>query len=272
MADFLKHVALLRNTGKHVAVVFHRMPGRNDHALVCDMEALPPRYHDAVESLLRGKEAQASECKNFYDILSRRLMPDDGIPMLNVLHNRGYLTATPIDNVLMTPRPNMSIPLRQLLETLESSGSSYAVDVNAPNAPQNTSVLADPSVRDALLEDPSLVDAVKSAAAEVDAANRTAPVEKFNPLVHNQGVDKVDQQIQLARSYLVQAQLLEEDARKLRSKAQALAPVLSQEQPVKADINSIAQLPKRTRGRPRKSPMPGAASFSPATGGTSGNQ
>jgi hypothetical protein len=272
MADFLKHVGMLRNTGKHVAVVFHRMPGRNDNALVCDMEALPPRYHDAVESLLRGKEAQASECKNFYDILSRRIMPDDGIPMLNVLHNRGYLTATPIDNVLMVPRPNMSIPLRQLLETLESSGSSYAIDVNAPNAPQNTSALVDPSVRDALVEDPSLLDAVKAAASQVEAANARAPgMEKFNALTHNQGIDKVDQQMQLARSYLVQAQLLEEDARKLRAKAQALAPVV-QDETVKADINSIPQLPKRTRGRPRKSPMPGAASFSPATGGTGGNQ
>ena len=50
------------------------------------------------------------------DILSRRIMPDTGLDVLNTFHRHGLLRSEPVDNIIMLPRPNMPFPLRQILE------------------------------------------------------------------------------------------------------------------------------------------------------------
>lgn len=119
MADIVKHVGRLKNSDRRCVVVFNQIPGREDHALVVDTDSLTPRLHDALMGVVTSKEGQSEN--QLSNILSRRFMPDDNIDVLNTLHYAGRLMATPVDNVLLYPKPNNPVPLSQVLEYLNAS-------------------------------------------------------------------------------------------------------------------------------------------------------
>lgn len=119
--EFIKHLGKLKNTNKNIVVVFHILPGTKDQALVCDIDALPPRLADNVTEILYSGEAQQSPVQDLYYLFSRRLSSEGGKPIINELHERGYLMAVPQNLVLMTPRPNIVIPLDQLVRELLSN-------------------------------------------------------------------------------------------------------------------------------------------------------
>lgn len=125
MAEMLRHFGILKNTSKKVAIVFHICPGTTDKALVCDLDSLPPRLSDIVDSLLKSKEAQSGPFKEFYHLLARRISPESRTPLINELHNRNYLFATPHDNVLVMPKPSVTIPLSRLISELRNLGVNF---------------------------------------------------------------------------------------------------------------------------------------------------
>jgi hypothetical protein len=47
--------------------------------------------------------------------------------MLNALHARGYLQRQPIDNIIMLPRPNMPVPLRQIVDGMSALSNKTPV-------------------------------------------------------------------------------------------------------------------------------------------------
>lgn len=109
-----KHIGRIINTDRRCIVVFMSLPGREDHALVVDTDALPDRIHDALMDVVESKEAQ-QEIK-LGNVLSRRLLPDFGMDILNVLHQRGSLIPMPVSNIMMYPIPNQPIPLSELVK------------------------------------------------------------------------------------------------------------------------------------------------------------
>lgn len=121
----LRHFGILKNTSKKVAIVFHVCPGTSDKALVCDLDSLPPRLSDMVDALLKSKEAQTGPFKEFYHLLARRISPESRIPLINELHNKNYLFATPHDNVLVMPKPSITIPLSRLISELRNMGVNF---------------------------------------------------------------------------------------------------------------------------------------------------
>ncbi len=287
MSMFLKHVGILKNTSKRVVIVFHEIPGTTDRALVCDMEALPPRMHDAVMGIVESQEAQRGEIKDIYELLARRLFPDTGVPVINELHNRGYLQSVAQNNVIVMPRPNVQIPLDILVSEIKRLNSqkrtNTQVDLDIPTD-------VPPEVRQAALQaQRELVEKSKEKSTEdvenvessdsykqttvvsnistTDVVDET--VEKFNQHLHNQNMEKTEGRIAIARNLLKQAELLSQEANSLIKKALAMAPELDpnskfeqskvQTTVTREKVVTNSDIPKpraKSPGRPRRSVNP----------------
>lgn len=197
--DMLRHVAKLANTDQRCVVAFMQIPNREDHALVIPIDNLPPRMEQAVMDVLRSPEGQNEE--TFALALSRNLLPDTGEDILRVLHNTNRLSAVPVSQVLMMPRPNQPIKLSTILEQLG----------RLPN--QQTHGLLD------------------------DYA-----INKFNPHLANQQAENAENNRSIARNLLVEAEMLEGDARRKREQAYSYDLSL-RPKTVSSSLDDLAQLP-----------------------------
>ena len=69
-----KHIGKIKSTDKRCVVINSMIPGKEDHALVVDSDALPDKFHDALMTLLESTEGQSA--KVLGDLLSRRRYQD----------------------------------------------------------------------------------------------------------------------------------------------------------------------------------------------------
>jgi hypothetical protein len=60
MAEMMKHIGQMENTGKQVVVVFMSLPGDDEHALVIDTDALPDQYNEALRKIVESVAEQGS--------------------------------------------------------------------------------------------------------------------------------------------------------------------------------------------------------------------
>lgn len=127
--DIKKHVGRLKNTDRRIAVLFMQIPGREDHALVVDTDALPDSYHDALMGVIDSVEGQQSTV--LANILGRRILPDTGQDIMNALNARGFLQAQPITNIVMYPRPNMAMPLEDIIRMMRQTPEQAKAEVEA---------------------------------------------------------------------------------------------------------------------------------------------
>jgi hypothetical protein len=125
MADLKRHIGKIRNTDRRCVVVYMQMPNLDTHALIIDTDALPDSFHEWVMDVVDSDTGQKST--NLADVLSRRPSPDSNADMLNALHARGYLQRQPIDNIIMLPRPNMPVPLRQIVDNMGTMANKTPV-------------------------------------------------------------------------------------------------------------------------------------------------
>jgi hypothetical protein len=124
MANPLKHIGRIKNTGVKVLTVFRTLPGESDSTLVIQVNQLKDEYHDAIMQLLETDQAQ--EAFEFGEMLFIRHFPD-GRPMLQALQQDGRLQKVSTSNVLMTPTVNATVPLDQL-NVLIAEQKNCAVD------------------------------------------------------------------------------------------------------------------------------------------------
>jgi len=122
MSTFKKHVGRISNTDRRCVVVYMQIPGNEDNALIVDTDALPDRFHDALMTVVDSTEGQQVDELN--TLLSRRVMPDMGVDMMNALHYYGQLRAVPIDQVVMFPAPNSPCPLRTIVDLINNQGKT----------------------------------------------------------------------------------------------------------------------------------------------------
>lgn len=113
MAEITKHVGKTSNTDRRIVVVYMQIPGREDHALVVDTDALPSRFHDDLMAVVQGEGQHVTVLA---DLLGRRIMPYSGADMLSTLHSANALQAVPVANIIMLPQPNQGIPLATILQ------------------------------------------------------------------------------------------------------------------------------------------------------------
>jgi hypothetical protein len=122
MSNLKRHIGRIRNTDRRCVVVYMQIPGKTDHALVVDTDALPDSLHDALQEVVQSHEGQSTVA--LANLLSRRIVPHLGVDIMNVLHARGSLQAVPVDNVVMYPSPNSPYPLRSIIEMMGGQGAA----------------------------------------------------------------------------------------------------------------------------------------------------
>jgi hypothetical protein len=209
MADMLKHIGQLENTGKNVVVVFMSLPQDEDHALVVDTDALPDQYNEAIRRIVESVEGQ--EAKDLADILGRRPSPDgSGMTMLQKLHASQRLMKVPVDLVHMTPRRGMKFPLRQILSAMKQADAQAPVELDD----------LDPSTRAAVI----------------------AEMGKFNVHQNNMQGATAEGKVLEARNLIEEARMLEADATAKRAKAYAIDPTLNPHSKTKAAMASGAKV------------------------------
>ena len=194
MAEMLKHIGQLENTGKAVVVVFMSLPGDEDNALVIDTDALPDQYNEALRRIVESVEGQQS--KDLADILGRRPAPDgSSMTMLQKLHASQRLMKVPVDLVHMTPKRGMKFPLRQILEAMTQVDSETPIELED----------LDPQTR----------------------AQVIAEMGKFNVHQSNMEGTTADGKAREARDLIRMAEMLEADATARRAQAYAIDPTLN---------------------------------------------
>lgn len=213
-----KHVGQLANTGVRVAVVFRKLPNDDKHCLIVETERLPDSYHDYLIQTMNSREAL--ETNDFYEVLHRRTFPD-GLNCLTALHQRGMLRKEPVSNVTMIPLPGKQVPLALINATIDKTVDEYMKSQQTQSNPFQDSV----------------AEAVSSAQKQA----KTVPES-----------DKVS----VAKGLIMQAELLEEDAKSKREEAYGLAPELkpgrgrpADPEEIKAQKEAEKKIARRERDR-----------------------
>lgn len=125
--DIKRHIGRLKNTDRRIVVVFLQIPNKEDHALVVDTDSLPDSYHDALMHVVDSIEGQQTPV--LANILNRRILPDTGQDIMSSLHVRGFMQAQPISNILMFPRPNMPMPLEDIIKMMKQTPAEAQADI-----------------------------------------------------------------------------------------------------------------------------------------------
>jgi hypothetical protein len=177
--EIMRHVAKVANTDQRCIVAYMQIPGKEDHALVVPVDGLNPRIEQAIMQVLKSPEGQQEE--SFVNALHRHRMPDTGETILASLHKTGKLVPVPVANILMLPQPNKPIKLTFILEQLGRLPQQQVHDTTA-----NASHYA---------------------------------TDKFNPHINNHLAQATENTRSIARGLIMEAEMLEADARKKREHA-----------------------------------------------------
>ena len=212
MADFqgmTKHVGVINNTGKNVAVVYMQLPNDPAHALVVDTDALPDEYNDVLRRIIDSQEGQ--DIKNLGDILGRKMAPDgSNLTILQKFHAANRLEVKPVDQITMTPRRGISWPLKDILAAMDT--------VKEDTIPGFDDL--DPETRAAVAAD----------------------LGKFNMHAQNQDVAASALNVEQAANLLEMAKMLEADAHAKRTQAYMLNPSLK---PAAKPLSKLEALPAK---------------------------
>lgn len=203
MVDFTKHVGRNQN-GTRLVVVFREIPDDEEHCLVVETDSLPDMYHDQLLKEVDSRDAQATV--NLYEVLERRSFGDGG-QMLNTLHSRGMLRKYKVSQIEMQPMPNRLVPLSLVNEQIKTG------TMESEEKSEETKVAAD-SVETA--------KAVDDTGVSVDTEAGLVTPTEVAPVTIGEDVDDKT----AGESKLLQARLMEEDAKKLRKEAYGLNPDL----------------------------------------------
>lgn len=106
---FTKHVGVCKD--KRVAVVL-QLPEEPDMVHVVDTDALPDEYHAGLMNIINSPEGQAARWLG--EVLHRRPLAD-GKNALRTFYERNLIHKVPVDQVTLTPFPNKTVPLTDVL-------------------------------------------------------------------------------------------------------------------------------------------------------------
>jgi hypothetical protein len=186
MANIKKHVGKVKSTDKRCVVVFMQLPDEKNQALIIDVEALQPRYEQILLEVVDSAEGQNEN--DLASAMARRTVQESGRTVLEEFHRHGLMRKEPIENIIMMPRPNAPFPLRDILEQLGK------LDEN-------------------------------TAPVEAVVPNDNAEI-KYNAFTNNMNAQGEEKRQAMAMNYLMEAEMLDNEASKKREQAYAVAPEL----------------------------------------------
>lgn len=248
-----RHIGRMARTDQRLIVIFMQIPDREDHALIVASDSLPPRFEQALMQVVTSPEGQNAQ--DLGTVLARRLMPDTNASLLTTLHTAGLLQPVPVDNIVMFPLPNQAYPLRKILESMgrliqpaqpqfQNPYEQFA-DPLANQSPYGNDFGADPNDPRFLTEAaPEYADPYAEAAAQAQQVNSGYPspspyaqppvatgdiyaqTDRFNQHVQNQNAGVNERNLGIANNLLIEAQMLESEAKRKREQAYTQAPSL----------------------------------------------
>jgi hypothetical protein len=204
MAQPLKHIGRMKNTGVKILTIFRTLPGESNMALVLPVSNLSDSYHDSIMTVVETTQAQ--DAFELGEMLFIRTFPD-GRPMLQALQADGRLQKVATDLVIMSPTANDSVQLDQLNVLIAEQRNCSVDDLY-------TFVSGAPKKSDVTVED---IAKVKDLAPSVDP-DIPAPVRA--QAANTEALSDRD----IAKSYRSQADAMYKEAARLRKEADELDP------------------------------------------------
>jgi hypothetical protein len=193
MTQLMKHVG--KYGEKPCVVIFRELPGEPEYCLIVRTDTLESRQHDDLMNVVQSPEAQ--QANEISEVLHRRQFTD-GSNMLSGLHYSKKLQKVPVSHVSLTPTPSQSIGLDQVNAEINKINGGYVPPITDPASQQKRVTSAD------VVEQQPVGSPIDSDPAMANAASD----------------DPVDTGA-IADSLLVQAQLMEADAKQLLAEADA---------------------------------------------------
>lgn len=219
MTTLKRHLGRIKNTDRRCLVVYMQLPGDPKHALIVDTDALHPRIHDELMEVVESLEGQSEVTLG--NLLGRRVLAATGVDMLSSLHSYGLLQRVPVSNVTMYPAPNYPMALEEVIKLSTNN-----------LAPQNS-----PLAAPVLKEEVAPLAPQPEPGAPVEALLPEVDHSRFNRVVENQNIDRQEEQYDMAKGLLIEAQMLADDAARKREQAYRIAPSL---RPAVAPNNAVA--------------------------------
>ncbi len=194
---------------KRVAVIIQD-PQATHEVHIIDTDSLPDAYHQNLMDMLMRPEAQAS--KWFGEYLHRQML-FDGTNALRQFYDKGWIQQVPVTSVFLTPRPNQSVSLAEVL--------GIALNQNAMNQPpvqneqfnplahQQNPINQQPQPQ--YTNDPTTDAIIAQEQAKLDQYTQN-PSDAYNQHVQNFASDVYAQNRQVAANLMEEAKMLEADA------------------------------------------------------------
>lgn len=193
-----KHVGTCND--KRIAIIL-QLPEEPNMVHVVDTDALPDLYSQNLVDIINKPQAQQSRWLG--DILHREMF-FDGTNALRTLYEKRFIQVVPVNSVTLTPFPNRTIPLADVLVHFKDPADEKYAEIAAQEQARLNAANVDTNVPDPV----------------------TAPV--LNP-IHNQhlenlSADRVEQNRMVAANLIAEAQMLENEAVAKRRLASQYAP------------------------------------------------
>lgn len=189
----MKHVGLFND--KRCVVVL-QLPEEPNSVHIVDTESLPELYHQSIMEIVESPAAQQSVWLG--DVLSRRILPD-GKVALSALYENRMIKIVEVDRVIMVPRPNQHVPLKDVIEFM--NGNQEVTRENVDQKMKNIQI------------------------SEQEKLN-TGITQVENQHLQNFNQDNIEQCRAQARNLMIEADMLEVDVKRKRQHAYRLDPSL----------------------------------------------
>ena len=191
---------LIKHVGYHndkKCVVILQLPEEPNLVHIVDTESLPNQIHQNLMDIIDLPESQAVQWLG--DILNRRMLAD-GTNALRTLYERNFVQQVPITQVVLSPRPNIKIPLTEVIGYINQTADPLA-------APQNLGEKTEEHAK-----------SVTEEQAKLDAGLvQTEPT--INQHAENLASDKKVATQGIANGLIIEAQMLEAEAARKRAQA-----------------------------------------------------
>lgn len=175
-----KHVGICND--KRCVVVL-QLPEDPNMVHIVDTDALPDLYSQNLVNIVNKPQAQ--QARWLGDILHREMF-FDGTNALRTLYEKRFIQVVPVDSVILTPFPNRTVPLADVL-----------VHFKDPVDEKYAQLAADEQ------------DKLDSAMATV---NKNMPDPGYNQHLKNLDADRVEKNKMIAANLLAEAEMLENEA------------------------------------------------------------
>lgn len=214
-----RHIGKLKNSGNNVVVIFMHLPDEPQNCLVVDVDSVPDIVRDDVNEIVLSNEAQNS--RSIHDLLNRRMHRNGG-SILEYLHMNRHLMKVSTDDVMMTPRNDISISLTELNTSIRKME-------------EGTQDIPDENI-------------------EVERNIKKQQIEKM----HSSEQESIGKNlIYEAEELEIQSKMLLDEAKRKREQAKAYMPQERQVTAKNLPVDTPPVVSEKKRGRPKKNEVSG---------------